>query len=486
LRSNLIARKPTTVNTDCTPQQLSFGRLGRREVVATFDGGDVTSDAGALLLRLVEEKTQIVSQFVKGAMRDYRDPTRTVHDLTELVLQRVMGLALGYEDLSNHDALRHDPLLALAVGKRDVKGQGRRASEKGKPLASSATLGRLERVPENPEVDRFARFDLDPEAADDFFVDYFVASWKQQRGKPPEWLVLDLDPSDIALHGDQEGRYFHGYYDRYCYLPLYAFCGEHLLTVRLQTADGDGSRHTNEVMERIVRRLRAAWPEVGIVLRGDSGFSRESIYAWCEVNRVDYVIGIARNNRLEAAVQTHLEQARLLSERSGAPARVYTEFNYQTQDSWSRERRVVAKAEYTGKANPRFVVTSFSPEQYAPQVLYERGYCPRGEAENRIKEQQLYLFGNRASASTMRANQIRLYFSGLAYLLVQALRELGLQGTELANARADTIRVKLFKIGARVRVTARKVWVRLTSHCPHEQAFVRASANLSACSVIVM
>jgi Transposase DDE domain group 1 len=194
----------------------------------------------------------------------------------------------------------------------------------------------------------------------------------------------------VALHGDQEGRYFHGYYDRDCYLPLYAFCGEHLLTVRLQTADGDGSRHTIEVMERIVRRLRAAWPDVGIVLRGDSGFSREAIYAWCEANKIDYVIGIARNNRLEAAVQAHLEEARQLSEKTGAPARVYTEFSYQTQDSWSRQRRVVAKAEYTGKANPRFVVTSFTSEQYDPQVLYERGYCPRAGRRT----------GSRSSSST--------------------------------------------------------------------------------------
>jgi len=456
-------------------------------VVASFDGGDVTSDGGVLLLRAAAEKTRLVTSFVERVMRDYRDPGRVVHSLPELVTQRVLGMACGYEDLSDHDALRHDPLLALAAGKRDLKGQRRRARDRGKALASSATLGRLERIPENPELDRFARFDLDPELADDFFVDYFVASRRQQKGEEaPSWLVLDLDTSDIQLHGEQEGRHYHGHYHGYCYLPLYVYCGEHLLAVRLQTADADGARNVVEVLERIVPKLRSAWPGVRILIRGDSGFSRDPIYAYCEANDVDYVIGIARNKVLQNNVAAELAEAKRLSEASGAAARVYSEFRYRTKKTWSCERRVIAKAEYLGKANPRFVVTSLPAEHASPQDVYERGYCPRGEAENRIKEQQLYLFGNRASASTMRANQVRLYFSALAYLLIQAVRGLGLRGTELAQARADTIRLKLLKIGATVKVTTRKVWVRLSSHCPGADVFARARANLAAVPTLVM
>lgn len=454
--------------------------------MASFDGGDVSSNGGVLLLRETEARTGILERFARRAVRDYRDPTRIEHSVTELVTQRVFGIVLGYEDLSDHDALRHDPLLAAAVGKRDVKGQKRRDRDRGKALASSATLGRLERVPENARLDRFARFDVDPEAADDFFVEEFVRSRKRQGGAAPKWLVLDFDASDIQLHGQQEGRFFHGYYDGYCYLPLYVFCGDQLLAVRLQTADADPSRNAVEVLERIVPKLRAEWPSVQIMLRADSGFSREPIYAWCEAHEVHYTVGIARNPRLEAAVADELAEAKRLSEESGTAARVYAEFDYQTENTWSRERRVVAKAEFLGKPNPRFVVTSLPAEHALPQEVYERGYCPRGEAENRIKEQQLYLFGNRASASTMRANQIRLYFSALAYLLVQQFRALGLRGTELAHARADTIRNKLLKIGAVVTITARKVWVRLSSHCPDAAAFARARANLYAVPALAM
>lgn len=475
------------MSTDNTFQQLSFGRLGRREILAEFSGGSLSSDGGALLLRHVEEKTQIVQTFVERAMLDHRDQRRIDHAMYELAKQRVFGLALGYEDLNDHDSLRHDALLATAVGKRDPLAKGRRASEAGKPLASSATLNRLELASEDPASDRYKRFEIDTDAAEDFFVDYYVASINQHHGGPGDWIVLDLDPSDIQLHGKQEGAFYHGYYKGYCYLPLYAFAGEHLLTPRLQTADGDAARNAIPVLERIVPKLREAWPDVGIMVRADSGFCRDSLFCWLEENGVEFVIGVARNKRLERAVAEEIEAAKKLCKESGEPARLFKDLDWKTRDSWSRERRVVAKAEaLVGKANPRFVATSFTKAEVEAWQVYEVEYCPRGEAENRIKEQQLDLFGTRASCSTMVGNQTRLFFSGLAYLLVQAIRALGLKGTDLSRAQAGTIRVKLFKVAAAVKVTARNIRVRLSSYCPFAAVFARARDNLSACPALVM
>jgi hypothetical protein len=472
------------VRTDCSAAGLDFGRVGSRQVIADFGGGRLSSDGGGLLLRLAEERTGIIRRFVERCMADHRDPGRVEHSLVDMVKQRVFGLCLGYEDLNDHTALMSDPLLAAAVGKADPTGADRRrAADRGKPLASSATLNRLELTPESPTTERYKRIDIDPEAADDFFIDYFIACLRQ-RGEPPTELVLDLDPSDVQLHGQQEGRFFHGYYGGYCYMPLYAFCGDHHLAVRLQTADGDPARSTVEVLERIVCKLRAAFPGTRLILRGDSGFSREHVYAWCEANKVDYVIGMARNDRLVALIEVELAQAKALHEKSGQPERVFSEFQYTTLDSWTRERRVVAKAEHIeGKTNPRFVVTSMSDP---PQELYEVRYCARGEAENRIKEEQLYLFGTRASAGEMRANQNRFYFSALAYMLMLAIRELGLAGTDHAAARTDTIRLKLFKIAAVVRVSFRKIWVQLSSHAPLAATYRSVHANLVAAPTLLM
>lgn len=471
------------MRTDCNAERLSFGKVGRREVIADFGGGRLSSEAGVLLLRRTEERTRIVERFVERCMTDYRNPDLIEHSLVDMVKQRVFGLALGYEDLNDHDALMSDPLLAAAIGKPDLEGERRRRkADVGKPLASSSTLNRLELTPESPAGERYKRIDLDPEAADDYFVDCFVARLHQAGA--PEELVIDLDTSDVPLHGMQEGRFYHGHYGEYIYLPIYAFVGEHHLAVRLQTADADPSRHAVEVVERIVRRVRAAFPEVRFVVRGDSGFSRDELYVWCEANGVDYVVGIAKNSVLVGEIQVELAQAKALHERSKRPERVFKAFEYRTKKTWSRARRVVAKAEQIdGKANPRFVVTSL--EDPACEI-YEGRYCPRGEAENRIKEQQLYMFGKRASASEMRANQNRFYFSALAYMLVQAMRELGLKGTEHANARFDTIRLKLFKIAATVSVSVRKVWVQLSSHAPLAETFRRACANLAAAPMIIM
>lgn len=474
------------MKTDCTSQRLLFGRLGRREVLAEFSGGSLSSDGGALLIGLAEERTRIVRTFVERAMRDHRDQSRVDHSLVELVKQRVFAIALGYEDLNDHDTLRHDALLAACLGKRDPLAKKRRASEAGKPLASSATLNRLELASEDPANDRYKRFEVDLDAAQEFFVDYYVASINQHHGGPGDWVVIDLDPSDIPLSGKQEGRFFHGYYRHYCYLPLYAFAGEHLLSPLLQTADGDGARNAIPVLERIVAKLRQAWPDVGIMVRADSGFCRDALFCWLEENEVDYVIGVARNQRLERAVAKEIRQAKELYEETGEASRLYKDLNYKTLNSWSRRRRVVAKAEYLGKANPRFVATSFATTDLEAWQVYEDEYCPRGEAENRIKEQQLDLFGTRTSCSAMAGNQIRLLFSGLAYLLVQAIRAVGLKGTDLCRAQAGTIRAKLFKIAAAVKVTARKVWVRLSSYCPFAAIFAKARDNLSAHPVLVM
>jgi hypothetical protein len=438
--------------------------------VGDFSGEQITTDGGAVLLRLAEKKTGIVATFAK-CFRDHRFLPLVLHTTVELVTQRVFGLALGYEDLVDHDALRNDPLLAAAVGKIDPTNV----------LAGKSTLNRLELSTDEAKDHRYKRIELDMDAAANFFVEQFVRSTRQQERRAPERIVLDFDTSDIPLYGHQEGRFFHGYYGEYCYLPLYVFSGEHVVAVRLQTADQDGARHATEELERIVTHVRAQWPGVRITVRGDSGFCRDEIFSWCEANEVDYVIGVARNPRLEAEVKDELEAARAIHDRTGEAARVFKDLRYRTIDSWSRARRVVAKAEWLNKgANPRFVATSLKKSETNAAVLYEDVYCPRGEMENRIKETQLYLFGTRASAQTIRANQIRLFFSAVAYTLVQAIRALGLHGTDLADARADTIRAKLFKIGARVEVTVRKIWIAFSSAYPYSRTFTAAVANLAA------
>jgi hypothetical protein len=439
--------------------------------VADFTGEQITTEGGALLLRVLEEKTGIVEAFAR-CFRDHRDPDAVKHTVFELVKQRAFALVLGYEDLNDHDALRRDPLFAAVVGKLDPERE---------PLAGKSTLNRLELSTGAAAEDRYNRIELDLTKAADFFVEQFLRSHAQQNEAPPARIVLDLDTSDIPLHGKQEGRFFHGYYREYCYLPLYVYCGDHLLAVRLQTADGDGARSAVEELARIVPKIRARWPKVRVVVRGDSGFCRDEIFSWCEANDVDYVIGVARNARLEPMVATEMAAAQKLYEESGRPERVFKDLEYQTEKTWTRSRRVVAKAEWLpNKPNPRFVATTFSAADVPATKLYEDEYCARGEMENRIKEQQLYLFGTRASVQTIRGNQIRFYLSAVAYLLVQALRALGLKGTELATARADSVRTKLLKIGARVTVTFRKVWVALSSACPFAATFVAAVRQLRA------
>jgi hypothetical protein len=465
-----------------TPQ-----KLGGRELVWRFDGGDITSDGGVLVLKKLEERTGIVRRFA-ACFTDYRSPKQIEHPLLDLIAQRVFGLALGYEDLNDHDELRGDPMLAVALSKDDVKGQQRRrAQDRGKALAGKSTLNRLELTAPDyegsprqkdsakPETKKIV---VDPESVDALLVDLFLEAHPQA----PDRIILDLDATDDILYGHQEGRFYHGYYHDYCYLPLYVFCGEHLLCSRLRRSNIDASADSVEELEPVVARIRQRWPAVSILLRGDAGFCREKLMAWCERQGMDYVFGLAQNDRLKKQIEPQMAQAEKQYQETQAPARVFREFFYATQDTWSRQRRVIAKAEHLDKgANPRFVVTSLSQEQMGAQELYEKGYCARGDCpENRIKEQQLDLFADRTSTGKMWSNQLRLYFSSVAYVLLQTLRRVALAGTELEKAQCGTIRLKLLKIGAQVRVTVRKIWISLAESYPYAALFAGVLATLEA------
>ena len=464
------------MQTQCTQQTFEFEALGRREVTARFDGGPITSDGGGLFLRQIEDSTDIIGQLAR-CFTDFRDEELIEHSVEDLLRQRIFGLALGYEDLNDHDHLRYDPLLATLVGKEDPTGQDRpRERDRGKALAGKSTLNRLELTPRGArEKSRYKKIVADSNQIEALFVDVFL----QLNRMPPKRIVLDLDATDDPIHGDQLGKFFHGYYKSYCYLPLYIFCGDHLLCAKLRPADIDGAAGSVKQLDRIVKQIRAQWPEVQIVIRGDSGFCRERIMAWCEANAVDYILGLAKNERLKRILGAELHEAKQLFEATGKASRVFKDFTYQTRKSWSRPRRVIGKAEHLAKgANPRFVVTSIASDEIAARELYEDEYCARGEMENRIKEQQLCLFADRTSAASMRANQLRLWFSSVAYTLLQVLRQFGLQGTKFARARCDTIRLKLLKIGASVRVTVRRVWLSMSESCPHQELFAVVYANL--------
>lgn len=461
---------------DCTSGRFEFQGPGRRELVAEFSGGQITSDGGVMLLGALDRQLRMVERLA-ACFDDDREPSRTEHSVEDLLRQRLYGLALGYEDLNDHEDLRSDVLLATVVGKADPAGSERsRERDRGRALAGKSTLNRLEwgAVAED-ENERYRRIVVRPQAVDRLLVDLFLEAYST----PPQSIVLDLDATDDPLHGAQEGCFFHGYYGCYCYLPLYIFCGDHLLVARLRRSNTDASAGSVEELSRIVEQIRAAWPQVAIQVRADSGFTRDALMSWCEQNSVDYVFGLARNARLEKALEPAFEQAEDLCVESEEPQRVFAEWNYRTLNSWSRERRVIGKAEITlrGK-NPRFIVTSLTPQQADARTAYEQIYCARGEMENRIKEQQLDLFADRTSARRMPVNQVRLWLSSFAYLLLAGLRRVGLQGTAEARARCQTIRLKLLKIGARVKVTRRKVWVLLSSAWPSQTLFAHVYDRL--------
>jgi Transposase DDE domain group 1 len=446
--------------TECSRELFGYEVVEGRQVVAAFDGGQVTSDAGALLLGAANRALGLVRRLV-GCFTDGRAPELVEHTVETMLMQRIGGIALGYEDLVDHDELRHDPVLATLVGKLEA----RRAD--CAPLAGKSTLNRLEHAPLRPD-DRYHKIGHDPAAIEGLFVDLFLEA---HRTRPQE-IILDLDATDDPLHGHQEGRFFHGYYDCYCYLPLYVFCGRHLLAAKLRRSNIDAAAGAKDEVARIVGQIRARWPRVKILLRADSGFARDELMAWCEANHVDYVFGLPRNERLVGAIADDLAAAQLESLAQGGPVRRFADFAWRTLDSWSRARRVVAKAEHLPQGpNPRFVVTSLDAGTIDARTLYEDVYCARGEVENRIKEQQLDLFADRTSAATMRANQLRLWFASFAYVLLEALRRIGLRHTQLARATCGTIRLKLLKIGAQVRRSVRRIKVAMASACPYQTEY---------------
>lgn len=465
------------MRTQCKQTELEFQGLRRRRVVGRFDGGDVSSDGGALLLREVAERTGILERFA-GCFEDGRRDGQIEHTVGELISQRVYGIALGYEDVIDHDELRRDPLFATVVGKADPTGGDRsRERDRGCALAGKSTLNRLEtKAAVGGEGDRYKRISYRSHEIDRLLAETFLDA----HAEPPDEIVLDLDATDDPLHGEQEGRFFHGYYREYCYLPLYIFSGGFVLCARLRRSNSDASAGSLEELGPIVEQIRARWPGVRIIIRADADFCRDQILSWCEANGVDYVVGLAKNARLLKRIRKQLERVRRKHLVSGEAVRAFRSFTYRTLDSWSRRRRVVAKAEHLAKgANPRFVATSLSAQTYGARALYEGLYCARGDMENRIKEQQLYLFADRTSSHTMRANQLRLYFSTIAYVLLNELRRVGLRGTQLARAQVCTIRTKLLKIGVIVTLSVRRVRLAFSSGYPYKSLFSAVVHNLS-------
>lgn len=464
--------------TDCKSEKLVFQPCDYRDVVARFDGGKMTSDAGGLLLRELEQRFGLIERLA-DCFEDHRDPKYIEHTVEQLLAQRIFGLALGYQSLNDHDDLATDPVLAVMAGKDDPEGQNRRRDkDQNQPLAKKSTLNRLELGAVHGGKDnRYKKIVPDLEAIQKCLIDL----WLQLRDDEPRNVILDFDATDIALHGDQQNKFYHGYYGHYCYLPLYVFAGQWLVSSLLRFAGQDEAADSLDVLTLLVDKIEKQWPDTQIVVRADSGFARDRIMDFCEEHGIDYVIGIAKNSRLTEAIEIPLKKAKQRSKESGEKVRRFDEFRYETLDSWSRKRRVVAKIEHTPKgSNPRFVVTSLSKSQVGPRQLYEQIYCQRGESENRIKEVQLFLFADDNSTHWMASNQLRVYFCSVAYLFICLIRKKGLRGTKWANAQAPKIREKLFKIGAQLEVTTRNVWLRMASSFPHQAVFRGVLQNIRA------
>ena len=465
---------------DCYGETLVFGDMGRRKVVGEFDGGHMSSDGGALLLREAEQKLDVMGRLA-ACFTDYRDPSRVEHSVQQILGQRIFGLCLGYEDLNDHNRVRDDAVLALAAGRQDITGAQRvRARDKGHPLAGASTLNRFELGDaKTAPTDRYKRIAGDVDKIDALLVDLFTES----REAPLEQIILDIDATDDPLHGRQEGRFFHGYYGHYCYLPLYIMSGNHVLAARLRPSNIDGAQGSVGELSRVVAQIRQQWPQVEIWIRGDGGFCREELMAWCEENDLKFILGLSRNTRLQERIAAEMEESRQQCEATSAASRRFKSFEYRTLKSWSCARRVVAKAEWLPGMrghNARFVVTNLSEELYDARHVYEDVYCARGDMENRIKEQQLSLFADRTSTSRMQSNQLRLYCSTIANAIMTIIKEIALKGTEMATAQCGTIRVKLLKVAAVLRVSTRRYRLSFSSAYPWRSLFARALANLRA------
>jgi hypothetical protein len=469
---DFIARQTdSTSRTDCNGQSLLFPELIRRKTVTVdFQGGQISSDGGSVLLGRLDRSYGYVQRFAQ-CFTDHRDEELIEHPVLDLLRQRIYGLALGYEDLNDHDQLRADPLLAAVCGKEDPSGRQRhREQDQGKALAGKSTLNRLELTPARAgRAARYKKIEADAAAMEDYFIQEFVRSLPRHTRQ----VVLDLDRTNDPLHGNQEGRFFHGYYREYCYTPFYIFCGHWPVVAALHTAESEHQDQVLRLVARVVERLRRRFPRIRIILRADSGYCRDELMSWCEQSNVYYVFGLQKNAVLEGKLRGTLRQAkRLLAQHQTPSQRLYKQFKYRARKWGRHRRRVIGKAQWTTQGpNPRFVITNLEGEQHEAQAVYERVYCARGEMENRIKEQQLDLYADRTSTEVLRANQLRLWFSTLAYLLVNQLRQVALPGTELAQATCGTIRLRLFKIGALVRVTVRRVWIRLSSAYPLAHLF---------------
>lgn len=434
--------------TNCTQESFQFPVCKRRRVEANFQGGDITSDGGVLLLQQIDRRLGL-NQAIAQILDDPRRQASCEHNNLSLLRQRVYALALGYEDLNDHETLRLDLAIQTALGRNEE-------------LASSSTLCRWEN-----RADRKTAVDMHK-----VLVEQFIASFK----KAPKRLVLDFDATDDAVHGKQEGRFFHGYYDHYCFLPLYVFCRNQLLVSYLRPSMIDGARHAWAILALLVKRLRQTWPQVKIIFRGDSGFCRWKMLSWCERNNVGYIVGIAKNKRLNALTMQLQLDAKACHAALGTKVRWFTDIQYAA-GSWNCKRRVIAKIEHTDKgSNPRYVVTNLSGDS---QQLYDRLYCARGEMENRIKEQQLDLFADRTSCHRWWPNQFRLLLSSLAYMLLEAIRRLALKDTELANAYVGTLRLKLLKVGAVILRNTRRIRFLLSSAYPYQRLFFQVAARLA-------